>query len=249
LKLNLSSGFRAPNLDDVAKIFDSEPGKVVVPNENLKPEYLYNIDAGVIWGSREKVMVQFTAFYSYLVNAIVRRDYQLNGMDSIWYDGELSQVQAMVNTGSATIYGFSAGLDWRILDYLRFNSMLTYIDGEDDEGYALRHAPPLYGSTTLSFEQNSFRVAMSAVYNAEVAHDNMAPTESDKTYLYATDENGNSFSPAWWTLNLKASYAFNQEKFIVTLGVENILDYRYIAYSSGIASPGRNFIAALLYRF
>ncbi len=36
--LNISSGFRAPNLDDVAKIFDSEPGNVVVPNQNLKPE-------------------------------------------------------------------------------------------------------------------------------------------------------------------------------------------------------------------
>src|SRR5690606_24414497 len=34
LRFNLlgTTGFRAPNLDDVAKIFDSEPGSVVVPN-------------------------------------------------------------------------------------------------------------------------------------------------------------------------------------------------------------------------
>jgi len=55
--INLSSGFRAPNLDDVAKIFDSEPGNVVVPNDNLKPEYLYNIDFGIIrkFGGNAKV--------------------------------------------------------------------------------------------------------------------------------------------------------------------------------------------------
>ena len=33
-KYNLifSTGFRAPNLDDVAKVFDSAPGKVIIPN-------------------------------------------------------------------------------------------------------------------------------------------------------------------------------------------------------------------------
>ena len=47
INLNLSSGFRAPNLDDVAKVFDSSPGNVVVPNPGLKPEYAYSIDAGI----------------------------------------------------------------------------------------------------------------------------------------------------------------------------------------------------------
>ena len=88
LTINLSSGFRAPNLDDVAKIFDSEPGNVVVPNENLKPEYLYNGEIGVLRKFDHKASLQLTAFYSYLHNAMVRRDFTLNGQDSIMYDGE-----------------------------------------------------------------------------------------------------------------------------------------------------------------
>ena len=40
-KLNFSSAFRAPNIDDIGKVFDSEPGSVVVPNSNLDPEYAY----------------------------------------------------------------------------------------------------------------------------------------------------------------------------------------------------------------
>ncbi len=39
LNLNGATGFRAPNLDDAGKIFDSAPGVVVVPNPDLKPEY------------------------------------------------------------------------------------------------------------------------------------------------------------------------------------------------------------------
>ena len=34
--LNLSSGFRAPNIDDASKVFDSQPGAVIVPNSNLR---------------------------------------------------------------------------------------------------------------------------------------------------------------------------------------------------------------------
>ncbi len=248
-KANLSSGFRAPNLDDVAKIFDSEPGNVIIPNEDLKPEYLYNADAGIIFGRPDNIRVEFTAFYSYLVNAIVRRYTTLNGQDSIPYDGEMSRVQTMMNTGSAYSYGATAAIDWRIIDFLSLRSVITYITGEDEEGYPLRHAPPVYGSTSLSFSQNGLKLALSGVYNAEIAYERLAISERNKAYFYATDENGNPYSPGWWTLNFKGSYAFIDEVFILSLGVENILNYRYRPYSSGIAAPGRNFMFAVTYTF
>ncbi len=53
-------------------------------------------------------VLELSGFYTYLVDAMVRRDYTFNGMDSIWYDGEYSQVEAIVNAGSAKIYGISA---------------------------------------------------------------------------------------------------------------------------------------------
>ncbi len=248
LSLNLSSGFRAPNLDDVAKIFDSEPGNVVVPNEDLKPEYLYNTDLGVSYNFEERAKLQFNVFYSYLKDAMVRRDFQIDGKDSIMYDGEMSKVQAMVNTGYAQIYGLSFFFDFQIISTLKFSTTLTYTKGIDDDGYAMRHAPPLFGSTALVFERNLFKLALSANYNAEVSYQNLAPTERSKAYLYGTDVDGNPYAPAWWTLNLKGSYKFSK-KFITTFGVENILDYRYRPYSSGITASGRNFIIAFRYSF
>ncbi len=246
--INLSSGFRAPNLDDVAKIFDSEPGNVVVPNENLEPEYLYNADIGIIKRFNEVAKIEITGFYSYLDNAMVRRDYTLNGQDSIMYDGELSKVQAVVNTGSAVIYGASLIFDIKLLNNLALNTVLTTIKGEDDTGEPLRHAPPLYGGTTLTFEKNKLKMSIGANYNAEINNSKLAPSEIDKAYLYATDSNGNPYSPGWWTLNFKGSYAFN-EKLITTFGIDNIMNYRYRTYSSGITAPGRNFIIAFRYSF
>ncbi|HPF50546.1 MAG TPA: TonB-dependent receptor, partial [Draconibacterium sp.] len=47
VNVDLSTGFRSPNIDDVAKVFDSEPGNVIVPNPNLEPEYTRTIDAEI----------------------------------------------------------------------------------------------------------------------------------------------------------------------------------------------------------
>jgi hemoglobin/transferrin/lactoferrin receptor protein len=43
---------------------------------------------------------------------------------------------------------------------------------------------------------------------------------------------------------MKAMYKFG-DNFILTAGVENILDIRYRPYSSGIVAPGRNFIVGI----
>ncbi len=244
ISINLSSGYRAPNLDDVAKVFDSEPGNVVVPNQGLKPEYVYNIDFSADKSFQDLVHVEVTAFYSYLRNAMVRRNFTLNGVDSILYDGEMSRVQAIVNAGHAYIYGLSGVFSAQLTHFLAFNVSANYIKGFDDEGVALRHVSPFFANASLLFEHKKLRIKLSSVYNSEISYGNLAPSERDKTHLYAPDENGNPYSPAWNTLNFKSSYAFHRN-FLVTFGIENILDKRYRPYSSGITAPGINFIGAI----
>jgi len=77
------------------------------------------------------------------------------------------------------------------------------------------------------------------MYNGQISYDNLAPSERSKTYMYEIDENGNPFSPSWWSLNLKASYHLNPN-LTFDFGIENILNYRYRPYSSGIVAQGRN---------
>jgi len=246
--LNLSTGFHAPNLDDMGKIFESEPGNVVVPNENLKSEYAYNIDLGIQKDFADIATISLTGFYTWLNNAIVRRDFTFNGNDSILYEGEMSNVLAMVNTDNATLYGFNGALKINLPFDFKFESNINYTHGEDQDGVPMRHAGPWFGSTRLGYSKNSLKAAVYLNYNGEISYNNLPPSEQEKPTIYATDENGNPYSPSWYTLNFLASYNF---KFGVSLnaGIENLLDVRYRPYSSGIVSPGRNFIIGLRARF
>lgn len=246
--MNLSSGFHAPNIDDMAKIFDSEPGSVVVPNEDLKPEYAYNIDLGIQKVFYESITLGVTGFYTYLTDAFVRRDYTFNGQDSILYDGEMSKVLAIVNADNALIYGCNVSLNIDFLSKLNLKSVINYTHGEDQDGIPLRHVSPLFGSTRLTYSSTKFTASVYANYNGEISYKNLAPSEQDKPYMYATDKNGNPYSPAWWTLNVMASYEINNFGTL-NCGFENILDNRYRPYSSGIVSPGINLILSLRMQF
>ena len=110
---NFGTAFRAPNVDDVGKIFDSEPGAVVIPNPNLTAEYAYNWDIGLAKVFNDFLKVDFTAYYTILNNAMVRRNSQLNGQDSIIFDGERSQVQSIQNAAIANVYGIQAGMEMK----------------------------------------------------------------------------------------------------------------------------------------
>ncbi|MCF8308349.1 MAG: TonB-dependent receptor [Bacteroidales bacterium] len=242
--LNTSSGFRAPNVDDMAKVFDSEPGEVIVPNDNLEPEYAYSSDFTVKKYLDGNGVIEATAFYTYLDNAMVRSDFALNGRDSINYDGEMSDVTALVNTGYAHLYGGSFYLKSRIYGNFSVSGQMTVTEGEDNNGNAIRHAAPTFATAALMYDTERFTGEFYLRYNARISHNNLAPSERSKLHMYALNDAGNPYSPEWYTLNFKASYKIS-ESLKINAGVENILDVRYRPYSSGIAAPGRNFKLAL----
>ncbi len=243
IAVNLSSGFRAPNIDDIGKIFDSEPGNVIVPNPDLQPEYIYDAELN-LHKTSNKYFFNIAIFYSYLDNAMVRRDFTFNGQDSILYDGTMSKVQALVNADYATIYGVQASGGLQIIKHIVAKGTMNYLKGTDADGMAVRHVPPAYGSADLIYASKRIKLDLYAIYNAEISYDDLAPSERDKPHLYATDSNGNPYCPEWWTLNFKVQYRF-KDYVHLNFGIENILDKRYRPYSSGIVAPGRNFICSL----
>jgi hemoglobin/transferrin/lactoferrin receptor protein len=248
-KLNASSAFRAPNIDDIGKVFDSEPGSVVVPNRYLRPEYAYGGDLGLKLNISDNFILDISTYYTYLDNALVRRDYSLNGQTQIMYDGELSNVQAIQNASKAWIYGFEVGLQINFSEQFKLTSQYNAIGGSEedhDTEVPIRHIAPNFGNTHIVWTTDKFKVDVFANYNNELSFNQLAPSEIEKDYIYALDENGNPYSPSWYTLNLRTQYQINKATSI-TASLENITDQRYRPYSSGISSPGRNLIVSLKY--
>lgn len=251
-RLNFGTAFRAPNIDDVGKVFDSEPGSVVVPNPDLKPEYARTGEIGVKLNFDNVVKIDAGTYVTILEDALVRRDFELDGQSQIEYQGELSNVQAIQNAAKAEIYGFEAGLEINFCKQLQLTSQYNITKGfdEDDTGerFPIRSAAPQFGNTHLIFKMKKLKLDAFADYNGQFDFEDLAPSQQSNDFLYAKDENGDPYSPNWHTLNFRAQYDIT-EALQINATLENITDQRYRTYSSGIAAPGRNLIVAASYKF
>lgn len=252
MSANLGTAFRSPNVDDLGKVFDSEPGSVVVPNPDLKPEYAYNADLGIAKVFGDVVKVDITGYYTHLKDVLVRRDFQLNGLDSIVYQGELSQVQAIQNAAVAKVYGVQAGVEVKLPKGFGFSTDVNIQKGEEEldngETSPSRHAVPFFAVSRLNYKANKLQMEVNLSYQAKRDFEDLPEEEKQKTEFYALDENGNAYAPSWYTLNFKALYKLT-DTFDVSGGIENLTDQRYRPYSSGISGAGRNFILSLTAHF
>jgi len=249
-RLNTTTAFRAPNIDDIGKTFDSQNGLVVVPNSSLKPEYAYGAELGVTVNLNESVLFDSSVYYTYLDNALVRKPFEVNGENQMMYDTELSDIQAIQNASRSWIYGFEAGIKILFSKQLKLTSQYSYVHGTQEEtpGVELpvRHAAPVFGNTHIIWKHNKLQMDGFINYNGALRSSDISDELAD--YLFALDSEGNPYAPSWYTLNLRTQFNFNSSVSFVG-AVENITNQRYRTYSSGIASAGTNLIMAITCKF
>lgn len=252
---SVSTGYRVPNIDDVGKVFDSQPGLVVVPNPNVRPEKTVNADLNVAHLQTDRLIWELSLFGTYLFDAITLTPYHLDGQPQIEYDGELSDVYANHNSRRAFVTGASTRIKARIHQNLTADAALTYTYGDIIENSAekrmpLDHVAPLFGRAGLSYESNDKRtfVELYSLFNGRKALKRYNLNGEDNIgYATVKGEAGKGL-PAWFTLNLKASYR-PHPNLTLQAGIENLLDTEYRTFASGINAPGRNIFAAIRAEF
>jgi hemoglobin/transferrin/lactoferrin receptor protein len=232
----LSTGFRNPNVDDYGKV-RAKDNFVTVPNPDISPEYTYNAELGISRIVEGYMKIELVAYYSYLKDAIVRTNYQLNGEDSLHYDGDTYKITTNYNTGEAYIYGASLGVTANLNKNILLKGTLNYTKGHNlSDDVPLGHIPPLFGRTSLTYRKSRFFIDTYLVYQGWKDIEDFSP--------YGEDNEGEAMEygfPSWWTFNMKAGFEV-LNYFDLLVAVENIFDQFYKPYASGISAPGRNFI-------
>ncbi|MGB3153554.1 MAG: TonB-dependent receptor [Chitinophagaceae bacterium] len=242
---NLSSGFRAPNVDDVVKVFESSTAakRVIIPNTDINPEYTYNFDLGISKTIQDKVMIEVTGFYTLFRNAIAAAPFKLNGQDSILYNGVNAAVYASQNINKAYVHGINVRLKIEFSKKIFWDNTISQTYGRyknpDGTKKPLDHVPPVFGKTSLSYTDKKFNTEVYGQFNSWKKIKDYNPDGEDNGQ-YATVDG----MPAWFTFNWRASYIFTKN-LTVQAGIENIGDRNYRYFASGFSAPGRNFIIAL----
>lgn len=234
-----STGYRTPNVDDLAKVFDSVGGLLIVPNPNLKPEYSYNSELSVEHKFYKWLKIEGTYFYTAYQNVIVIDDFALGDKTQIEYDGIDSRIVASQNKGKGHITGWNINLRSSITQNVSFISSLNATKGLLGNGQPLDHIPPMFGKTAINYQNQKLQTEFFVQFNSWKKLEDYSDSGEDNL-KYATPEG----MPAWWTLNFRSAFDINKN-FKLQLAMENILDRRYRVFASGISAPGRNVILNL----
>ena len=237
--LNLSSGFRVPNVDDMTKIFDSQKGSVVVPNPDLKPEKTFNAELSLTGRITDRLRWENVVWGTLFRDAIVTDVFQFNGQDSVDYDGVPSRVLASQNKREARLWGISSTLEADALDALAVYASVGYTHGRIQKSdleaeQPLDHIPPMYGRVGLRWHTTRATAEGFCLFNGKKDIDDYNLTGEDNQQYAPADG-----MPAWATFNLRGSYSFGRY-FTLQAGVDNLLDRQYRYFASGINAPGRN---------
>lgn len=240
---SLASGFRSPNVDDLARIFETGNNQLIVPNRDIQPEYTYTADLGISHNIGAVVRVEANGFYTWFRNAIALAPYTLNGQSTVLYNGANVPVFANSNINRAYLYGAQANITARIASVWELTSALTYTYGRlQQPGKAevpLDHIPPVYGRTGVTLHTGKWKAEAFALYNGWKRVKDYNPFGEDNLQ-YATPDG----MPAWYTLNVNGSWS-PVANITLQAGVENILDRNYRVFASGFSAPGRNVMLAL----
>ncbi len=241
----VSTGFRTPNVDDMAKVFESGGGTLIVPNPNIKPEKTINYEFNISKSIKNIFQVGATVWYTDYHDALSTDFSTFNGSPTVVYNGTTSQVVTVVNKRSVYVWGISGNIGADINKHFSFSSVINYTYGrikENPKNYPLDHVAPLFGKTSFTAKFGKFTGEIFALYNGakDSADYNL---RGEDNQIYSADVI-HGYTPSWVTANLRTEYNINKYA-AVQFAVENIFDKYYRVFASGLSAPGRNFVITL----
>jgi outer membrane receptor protein involved in Fe transport len=226
-----SSGFRAPNIDDMGTLGIVD-FRYEVPAYDLKPEKSRNYELGYKL-SLPKFSGTIAAYYMDLNQLITRVKIEGQMIDGY-------QVYKKENVEEAYIQGLEATAKWKPLSAFEINGGVSYTYGQSiTKNEPLRRIPPLNGRLAGTYSLKKFFTTAELLF-AE---------KQDR--LAAGDKSDNRIpsggTPGWQVVNLFAGYQLASVKFNV--GLQNLFNEDYRTHGSGINGIGRSAFLSINYAF
>ncbi len=229
---NYSSGFRAPNLDDMGTLGIVD-FRYEVPQYNLRPEYSRNHEIGFKFRSKG-VRAQISAYQNYLFDVIARTK---SGDDSI----QGYPVYQKENIERALFTGLEMMFEFSFRKNLNIKGGLAYTYGDNlSKGEPMRRVPPLNGMLQMNYlfgkNQNQ---SIFCRYTASKSQTRLASGDISDNRIGRDGTLG--------FVQFDLGYQILLMDYRITVCMQNLSNEYVKIHGSGVPMVGRNFTLLLVF--
>jgi outer membrane receptor protein involved in Fe transport len=244
----LMLGFRAPNVDDFARL-GSEGPAYVIPTRNIKPERALSGELS-LKAARVGLEAAATYAYTYIDDALARRPTTLAGVAEL--DGQpLGQV---ANAESARYHTIE--LMWRVPLWQRLivfgnaawtqaeQKVLVTTDPSVPAAYRTEPGtkiPPPWGRLGIGWHAPQGRWFMEALSRFALEQTRLSSTDLTDTRICPDAAGQCRGTPGWVVFAARAGLRVGGH-FRLVLNAEDLTDKRYRYHASGLYAPGRSVV-------
>ena len=226
LRSSIGKAFRAPNVYELAKDWESSSGTIYKCNPNLQPEKDTNYEVGFDYQADKTLVAKLNLFHTDVTNVIDKRTYT---------NADNRTVSQFINSGKAKINGLEIGLNKRLSPAWSSFLNYTYTDAKVKESLA---APENVDKQLSTVPKNMFNIGFNYA---------QGPWQGSLTGSYVSESNdpskqgktGYGTYESYFTVNTKVSYKMTKDTTI-SLSVDNLLGREYYCYY--LASPRTTYL-------
>ncbi|BBB89397.1 MAG TPA: TonB-dependent receptor [Methylomusa anaerophila] len=226
LRSSIGRAFRAPNIYELAKDWESSSGVIYKSNPGLQPEKDINYELGCDYQIDKTLLARLNIYHTEVTDAIDKRT-STNSAGRT--------VSQFINSGEARVNGLEFSLNKRWSD--SWNSFLnyTYTDAKVTESIA---APENVGKQMAAVPKNMFNIGFNYA---------KGPWQGSLTGNYVSETNdpskqgqtGYGTYEAYFTVDTKVSYKLS-ENTAVSLSIDNLFDRKHYIYY--VAQPRTTYL-------
>jgi outer membrane receptor protein involved in Fe transport len=226
----LSSGFRAPNVDDLGTLGIVD-FRYEVPTNSLRPEKSLTREIGYKLETR-RASATLVYYHTSLTDLITR-------VKTAQIISNLNVYQKE-NTEKAYINGFDTQVRVEPVRYVQLYGSVSYCFGQNEtKNEPVRRIPPLNGHVGAGYERGRWYARGEWVFAQ--GQDRLAQGDKDDNRI------AKGGTPAWRIVNLLTG--FEGKRLGVNLRLENLTNQDYRTHGSGINGAGRSAWLSLTGRF
>ncbi len=227
IRANYSMGYRSPSIKELFFNWDHLGMFMIKGNEFLKPEKSNYVSAGVEYSDSH-----------FFFNGTVYGNFYRKKIEGIWRIYDMQYNFEYANLNRQKMAGFDLLGRWTPTDWLTLNASYSYVYVSKDKGLRINTTSPHAATAGIKYSHRKKNYRLDAYMNAQIMGEKQYDVQ-DRVYV---EKEGRSYDayfrctlPTYALCNLNVAQTF-KEKIRLSLGIDNIFNYKPKTLGSGLTA-------------